>query len=229
MQPGARLASIDGQPVATWDALRTTVARGAPDRPFEIVVERLPADAWDRAAPAGGVWDAARGSFRGAERVALSIQGRQKPRYTLGLEYTLAPEQVEIRADSFGEALRTGAICSVDLIKQIYVILKRLFTGDVAAKNLSGVVGISTASYQVAKAGPSRFFYWLALLSLNLAFLNVLPIPVLDGGHLLFLVVEKIKGSPVSTRVLGYSQVLGLIFVLALVVFVTYNDIRRLL
>ncbi|MBK8101201.1 MAG: site-2 protease family protein [Planctomycetes bacterium] len=57
----------------------------------------------------------------------------------------------------------------------------------------------------------------------------MLPIPVFDGGHLLFLLIEKIKGSPVSVRVLTYSQILGLIFVLALVVFVTYNDILRLL
>ena len=59
--------------------------------------------------------------------------------------------------------------------------------------------------------------------------MNVLPIPVLDGGHLLFLLIEKIKGSPVSVRVFQYSQVLGLVLVLALVVFVTYNDILRLL
>ena len=71
--------------------------------------------------------------------------------------------------------------------------------------------------------------YFLALLSINLAFVNVLPIPVLDGGHLLFLLIEKIKGSPVSVRVFQYSQVLGLVLVLALVVFVTYNDILRLL
>ncbi len=77
--------------------------------------------------------------------------------------------------------------------------------------------------------GFSRFLYFLALLSINLAFVNVLPIPVLDGGYLTFLLIEKIKGSPVSTKVLTYSQVLGLVFVLALVVFVTYNDILKLL
>jgi len=63
----------------------------------------------------------------------------------------------------------------------------------------------------------------------NLAFVNLLPIPVLDGGHLLFLLIENVKGSPVSARVFGYSQVVGLVFVLLLVLFVTYNDILRLL
>ena len=107
--------------------------------------------------------------------------------------------------------------------------LKRLVTGDVAAKNLGGIIQISRVSYRHAQDGWTRFLYFLALLSINLAFINVLPIPVLDGGHLLFVLIERIKGSPVSVQVLNYSQILGLVLVLALVVFVTYNDILRLL
>jgi regulator of sigma E protease len=65
------------------------------------------------------------------------------------------------------------------------------------------------------------------MLSINLAILNVLPIPVLDGGHLFFLLIEKIKGSPVDDRVLGYSQMIGLVLILSLMVYVTYNDLTR--
>jgi regulator of sigma E protease len=65
------------------------------------------------------------------------------------------------------------------------------------------------------------------MLSINLAFLNVLPIPVLDGGHLFFLLVEKIKGSPVSERVLGYSQMVGVVLIISLMVYVTFNDVVR--
>jgi regulator of sigma E protease len=65
------------------------------------------------------------------------------------------------------------------------------------------------------------------MLSMNLAFLNVLPIPVLDGGHLFFLLVEKIKGSPVSERVLSYSQMVGVVLIVSLMVYVTFNDIKR--
>jgi regulator of sigma E protease len=61
----------------------------------------------------------------------------------------------------------------------------------------------------------------------SLAFLNVLPIPVLDGGHLFFLLIEKLKGSPVSERVLSYSQIVGLVLLVSLVVYVTFNDIQR--
>ena len=107
--------------------------------------------------------------------------------------------------------------------------MKRMVTGEVGAKNMGGLIRISQVSYQAAQRGPSWFLYLMAMLSLNLAFVNLLPIPVLDGGHLLFLLIEKVKGSPVSSRVFGYSQVVGLVFVLMLVLFVTYNDILQLL
>ncbi|HEB52104.1 MAG TPA: RIP metalloprotease RseP, partial [bacterium] len=121
------------------------------------------------------------------------------------------------------------AIASLDLVKQLYVTMKRLVTGEVGANNLGGIIRISEVSYQAVQRGMPWFWYFLALLSVNLAFVNLLPIPVLDGGHLMFLLIEKVKGSPVSSKVFGYSQVVGLVFVLLLVLFVTYNDILRLL
>ena len=133
------------------------------------------------------------------------------------------------KKDTLGSAIGAGMVCSVDLIKQLYVTLKRIITGDVSARNLGGIITISRVTYQSAQWGAAYFFYFLALLSINLAFINVLPIPVLDGGHLMFVLIERIKGSPVSATVLNYSQILGLVFVLALIVFVTYNDILRLL
>ena len=67
----------------------------------------------------------------------------------------------------------------------------------------------------------------MALLSINLGVLNLLPVPVLDGGHLFFLLIEKVKGSPVSERVLGYSQMVGMVLIVSLMVYVTFNDIKR--
>ncbi len=148
---------------------------------------------------------------------------------TLGLTPILESKRQLFQKESLGAAIGAGMVCSVDLIKQLYVTLKRILTGDVAARNLGGIITISRVTYQSAQWGAAYFFYFLALLSINLAFINVLPIPVLDGGHLLFVLIERIKGSPVSTTVLNYSQIMGLVFVLALIVFVTYNDILRLL
>ena len=82
-------------------------------------------------------------------------------------------------------------------------------------------------SYTQAEEGLARLLFFLCFLSMNLAIINVLPIPLLDGGHLFFLLIEKIKGKPVSERVFGYSQVVGLVLILTLVIYVTYNDLRR--
>ena len=75
--------------------------------------------------------------------------------------------------------------------------------------------------------GLAKLLFFLGLLSIQFAVLNLLPIPLLDGGHLLFLAIEKAKGSPVSERVRAATQMVGLALILALMLFVTYNDIRR--
>jgi regulator of sigma E protease len=211
--PGDRVLRVGDADIGDWDDLRTAV-EGAGDQPLRLQVRRPSIDSPREDA---------------AEVVELTIRPRREPVHDLGFDHVLSHRTEEVRATSVGDALRLGTVCSLDLVKQLYVTLKRLVTGDVAAKNLGGIIRIGQASYQAARRGPSWFWYFLALLSVNLAFVNLLPVPVLDGGHLLFLLIEKVKGSPVSTRVLGYSQVVGLVFVLLLVLFVTYNDILRLL
>ena len=105
--------------------------------------------------------------------------------------------------------------------------LKRMATQEVSTKNLGGIITISRVSYRVSSMGWTKLLFFLCILSVNLAFLNVLPIPVLDGGHLFFLLVERLKGSPVSARTLGYSQMVGMVLIVTLMVYVTYNDLLR--
>ena len=217
VQSGDWFQAINGTVLTDWDHLRTTVQE-AGDKPLQIKLLRP-----DAPTVCAGL-DQPNGNM-----VELTIDPKVTPIPDMGWNLEVAPKMIEIRAESFGEAVKLGTVCSLDLIKQMYVTLKRLVTGEVGAKNLGGIIRISQVSYQAAQRGPSWFWYFLALLSVNLAFVNVLPIPVLDGGHLMFLLIEKVKGSPVSTKVFGYSQVIGLVFVLLLVLFVTYNDILRLL
>jgi regulator of sigma E protease len=217
VQSGDWLQSINGTVLDDWEDLRSTVQE-AGDKALEIKLRRP-----DKSTVLAGL-----GQPTG-KVVELTILPKVTPIPDMGWHLEIAPKMIEIRAESFGEAVKLGTVCSLDLIKQMYVTLKRLVTGEVGAKNLGGIIRISQVSYQAAQRGPSWFWYFLALLSVNLAFVNVLPIPVLDGGHLMFLLIEKVKGSPVSTKVFGYSQVIGLVFVLLLILFVTYNDILRLL
>lgn len=220
LQAGDRLESIDGEEITDILALRKRV-ESASTQPMKVRVRRLPPGLTT-------FFDPTRGDLPAGDLIELTFAPQRLPTYSLGLvpEYQRLEEVV--RATSVADALRLGMLCSLDLVKQFMVTMKRLVTGDVGAKNLGGIIRISQVSYHATQRGPSWFWYFLALLSVNLAFVNLLPVPVLDGGHLLFLFIEKVKGSPVSTKVLGYSQVVGLVFVLLLVLFVTYNDILRL-
>jgi len=125
------------------------------------------------------------------------------------------------------EAIKVGTRYAVYMLKHVYLTLKSIFRRDVSPRNLSGIITIAYVSRSLAESGVASLLFFLAVLSLNLAFVNLLPIPILDGGHLLFLIVEKIKGSPVSDRVVSYSQLVGFVMVIALLLYVTYNDLLR--
>ncbi|HZN40098.1 MAG TPA: RIP metalloprotease RseP, partial [Planctomycetota bacterium] len=222
LRSGDRAETVDGTAVREWSDMRRAIER-AGDRPISMTVRRV------RSTALSTFYDPAQKDLPMEEVVTVTITPRRNTVYDFGFSPQVAELREETKATSLFDALRLGTVCSLDLVKQLYVTLKRLVTGDVGAKNLGGIIRISQVSYDAAQRGPSWFWYFLALLSLNLAFVNLLPIPVLDGGYLMFVLIERVKGSPVSTKVYGYSQVVGLVFVLLLVLFVTYNDILRLL
>lgn len=221
---GDRVVALEGSKVEEWESMRSRIEAGG-GTPMRLTVRRPPA----RIDPAAARILDEDGFLTGSETIQLVVTPLAPKAFDVGFDAMSLVLREEVREDSIGGAIRAGLTCSLDMTKQLYVTTKRLLSGEVAASNLGGIITISRVSYQFAQWGPSRFFYFLALLSLNLAFVNILPIPVLDGGHLMFLGIEAIKGSPVSPRIFSYSQMLGLVFVLALVVFVTYNDIVRLL
>ena len=208
IRPGDVVRRVNDREVHVWNDLLETVRAAGTD---EILLQVESIDADGNATP--------REVRLAPESWAIA---------DLGFVPIISRFRESVRADGIGDAVSRGFIASSDMIKQLYVTLKRLVTGDVSARNVSGIVGISVVTYQHAQRGWTELLYLLAALSLNLAVVNLLPIPLLDGGHLLFLLIERVRGTPVSARVLNYSQVLGLVFVLALVVFVTFNDIRRL-
>jgi regulator of sigma E protease len=107
--------------------------------------------------------------------------------------------------------------------------LKRIITGEVSAKNLQGPVGIAQVSGETAGQGIAEFILLIALISTAIGMMNLFPIPVLDGGHLVFNLYEAIRGAPPSPRAMEIAMAAGLAAVLSLMVFATYNDIARLL
>jgi regulator of sigma E protease len=104
-----------------------------------------------------------------------------------------------------------------------------MVTGDVSIKNISGPINIAQFAGESAERGPSYFLGFLAIISISLGVLNLLPIPVLDGGQIVYQLVEVIKGSPLTERAQMLGQQIGILALLLLMSFAFYNDIARIL
>jgi len=167
------------------------------------------------------------------EREGREYVAEITPRYTnfrSGGQIGITPRRAtHVTRYGLLESIGKGIQKSIVSIKQVYLTIRGLATRRVAGKNVGGIVAIAQASYTKAKEGILQLLYLLGLISVQLAVLNSLPIPVLDGGHLFFLAVEKIKGSPVSRKIQIASNYVGLAILLTLVAYATRNDIMRLL
>ena len=115
----------------------------------------------------------------------------------------------------------------VNVTQQTYATLHRLITGALSPKLLGGPVMIAEVTTKAARVGLVPLFEMMALISINLAIFNLLPLPVLDGGQLAFLGVEAVRRKPVSVKVMEAVQQVGILLILGLIVFVTFNDISR--
>lgn len=150
----------------------------------------------------------------------------------IGLGVDVGKEQMQPYMNKiqmgFIESLDYGLNRSADLIVMSMQMLKRMILGEVSLSHLSGPISIAQFSGQAVQNGLISFLGLLALLSLSIGFLNLLPIPVLDGGHLLYYLVEMIKGSPVSEQVQVVGQNIGLFLILSLTLLALFNDVIRL-
>jgi regulator of sigma E protease len=131
------------------------------------------------------------------------------------------------RKFGFAEAVSRGFHDTHTIVYLTAKFVKQLVFGEVSTKMLGGPLFIAHQSGKVAERGFLYLLQFMALLSVNLAVLNILPIPVLDGGHLVFLGIEAVKRSPLSMKARLMAQQVGMVVLLALIVFVTYNDILR--
>ena len=113
-------------------------------------------------------------------------------------------------------------------VREVYLNLYSMIFGRVSGKTLSGPLTIATVSYRFAGEDFWQFLLFLGMISVNLAVVNFLPIPVLDGGHMVFLFLEKILGRPVPERVFAFAMYTGLFLILSLMVFVLFLDVKRL-
>ncbi|PJN96410.1 RIP metalloprotease RseP, partial [Amaricoccus sp. HAR-UPW-R2A-40] len=125
-------------------------------------------------------------------------------------------------------ALGLGAARVGDVIVQSLNGLRHILTGAIGAENLQGPIGIAQVSGETASQGLGSFITLIAVISTAIGLLNLFPIPVLDGGHVVAFVVEAVRGRPPSERALQFAMSIGLGLILLLMVFATYNDIMRM-
>ena len=162
------------------------------------------------------------GEVKQIEVQALKEEVDGSTRYSLGI--TLVPKVER----GFIESIVYAFNKEMALFKQMFVVLGNLFTGNLALSNLSGPVGIYSIVGQMQAQGAQALLYLVALLSINVGIMNILPFPAFDGGRILFLFIEKIKGSPVNPKVENIIHAIGFILIIALMIYVTFNDILRL-
>lgn len=162
----------------------------------------------------------------------LTADGKVEYRPTIGLapglEY-LPPHTITKKIAGVGSLMSYGAERSNFWIKVTLSGFKKLITGEVSHKTLSGVISIGKVARDSLDVGWSYFIKMMAIISINLFLLNLFPIPVLDGGHLLFYFTELIKGSPVSLKTRLIGQQIGVVLVLSLVVYTIFNDVSRII
>jgi len=126
------------------------------------------------------------------------------------------------------EALVESAVQTYHVTQLTIVSIFKLIVGSISTKTLGGPLMIAEMAGQQAKQGAANLGFFIALLSINLAVLNFLPIPVLDGGHLLFFFIEAAIGRPINTRMREIAQQVGIFVLILLMVYVFYNDITRI-
>ena len=218
MPRGARIVSIEDVPVASWQEIIRELIRHSGetaaigyqvgDQPaVNMVNVKVPQEE-----PEKWIQYAYLPDFKGLAALPLKTLLRQ------------------FKGDSWAESMELGLNRTYDFVAQTYLMIKGMFQGTMSVKAASGPVGILSASYTIVQERPtSYYFYFLAIISVCVAVFNFLPLPVLDGGLMVFLLIEKIKGSPISVRTQAIATYAGLALILGLVLWVTVYDIGKII
>ena len=213
LAPGDRVLLADGRPVESWDALVAAV-QARPEMPLALTIERAGARQAVEVVPAAVAAGPKRiGRIGAAPQVPASHAEKMLIRVQHGL----------------GESLWKAIVKTGDIAVFSLKMLGKMLVGEVSWKHLSGPVTIADFAGQSAQMGWVSYLTFLALISISLGVLNLLPIPLLDGGHLMYYAIEIVKGKPVSERAMELGQRVGLALLLVMMAFAFYNDLNRLL
>ena len=206
MRPGDRIVSIDGRSVETFAELHDYV-RIRPSQTMRFGIER---DGGRIVIPATTSSRIERDSFGNEGRI-----GR------LGVR----PGAIELQKLPPHRLVGTAIAQTADTVQMMVVTLGQVVTGERSVKEMGGPLKVAQYSGQQASLGLLPFFWFMAIISINLGFINLLPIPLLDGGHLLFYIIEGVRRKPLRPEAQEWAFRTGLAALLALMIFVTLNDL----
>lgn len=201
MEAGDEVIEVEGTSISTWEEF-TSVIEAHPNEPIDIIVAR------------------------GDDTAPLTVT----PKEIEDVDGTKVGQVGILLANekSFFKTFKWGFIQTFTTSKMIVENLFMLITGQLSLDMLSGPVGIYDVTDQVVQTGMMNFLLWTAMLSINLGIINLVPLPALDGGRLLFVGIEAVRGKPIDPQKEGMVHFIGIALLMLLMIVVTWNDIQRL-
>ena len=204
IEAGDRILEINGHSISTTDDISLYLAVADPEEASDIKVEKENDSV----------------KTYSVQPKKKKVDGQITYQYGIGM-------QQEVQ-HGFLAAIQFTYKKTISIFKQMGVTVGYLSTGGISISQLSGPVGIFSIVGDQSSAGIMNIIYLVAFLSINVGFINLLPIPAFDGGHILFIIIEKIKGSPVNPETENKIHTIGLFLLMLLMVVITFNDILRL-
>jgi regulator of sigma E protease len=202
-----KIVAAEGQPIATWTQL-VEIIKGSNGNLIHLTAEREGKDLPFEMKP-----------ILGPNELGQTV-------YVIGAART---DPSTYRRLGAVESFKEGGVATANMVTMVLGVVKELITGKVSVRQLQSVVGIARESGQAAKRGAVDFVSWLAVISVNLGILNLLPIPILDGGHILLLTIEGAMRRDISLVIKERIVQVGVVFLLVIFAIVMYNDVARIL
>lgn len=202
-QDGDRIVAIEGEPVDNWYKVVHQI-RASANQTLNVEVAR------------------------GNERLALQVTPTPDEKSGIGLIGIYVQRDTYTVKYGVVESLQRGVQQNVELASLLFSYIGRIFVGKESGDQIGSVITIAQVSGQAARAGWDALLQFMGFLSLQLGLLNLLPIPILDGGHMVILTIEGISGKPVSLRMRGIAQAIGLFILISIMAFAFFNDITRI-
>ncbi|MFQ5633194.1 MAG: RIP metalloprotease RseP, partial [bacterium] len=202
LQAGDQFLEINGQPVHIWATVQSTIESN-PGNPLEFTM------------------------LRNDERITLTVIPQKEKNTGLGRIGIASRQTSTLVQFGVAESLQKGVQENINHAGVLFNYIGRVFSGKESGREIGSVITIAFVAGEAARIGWEAVVRLMGILSLQLGILNLLPIPVLDGGNLMILTIEGISGKPVSVKSRGIAQAIGLVILLGILVFALSNDVSR--